>query len=437
MSRLAYTLILTLALPLLILRLLWRSLRLPAYRERLGERFAISAPAVAARLRADSRGRLVWIHAVSVGEVAAAEPLVRALLAQYPDLKILLTTMTPTGAQRAAGLLGARLQHCYVPYDLPILLRRFVDALRPDLAVLMETELWPNLIHVCAQRQVPMLLANGRLSAKSAQNYHRIARVARQMLSALDRIAAQSQDDADRFVYLGANEHRVTVTGSLKFTMSDSGEQVPLQPVFAALQSSDRPIVIAASTREGEEEKVLDAFAGIWQSQPQVVLLLVPRHPQRFEQVARLCLARNLGLQRRSDFRAGSDGEQAILKNETKVLLGDSMGEMPEYFRCADIAFVGGSLVNTGCQNVLEPAALGIPVLTGPSQFNFAAICRALEAAGALLSVQDETMLSEQCLALLADAPRRRAMGEAGRALVAANQQALPAHLQLVAQLLE
>ncbi|GAB5497902.1 MAG: lipid IV(A) 3-deoxy-D-manno-octulosonic acid transferase [Pseudohongiellaceae bacterium] len=432
MSRLAYTVILTLAMPVLILRLLWRSLRMPAYRARIGERFALHAPQFASELRADARAKLIWIHAVSVGEVAAAEPLIKALLQEYPDLCIVLTTMTPTGSQRAESLLGQRVSHCYVPYDLPFLLSRFIRALRPDLVVLMETELWPNLIHACHRRDIPLLLANGRLSAKSAQNYRRIAGVARQMLSSLNRIGAQSQDDADRFVFLGAGEHRVMVTGSLKFQLANGAAAESDAPIFAALKAAARPIVIAASTREGEEGKVLDGLLSVWQSRPEVLLLLVPRHPQRFDEVAKLCVSRNLKVQRRSEFQENERG----LAADIQVLLGDSMGEMPDYYRCADIAFVGGSLVDTGCQNVLEPAALAIPVITGPSQYNFAAICRQLEEAGALHTVDDEQALARHCLELLDDPDQRAAMGSAGKALVDANQQALPAHLSLVAQLL-
>lgn len=437
MSRLAYTVILTLAMPVLILRLLWRSLRMPAYRARIGERFALHAPQFASGLRADARDRLIWIHAVSVGEVAAAEPLINALLKEYPDLCIVLTTMTPTGAQRAESVLGQRVSHCYVPYDLPFLLGRFIRALKPDLVVLMETELWPNLIHACHRRDIPLLLANGRLSAKSAQNYRRIARVARQMLSSLNRIGAQSQDDADRFVFLGAGEHRVLVTGSLKFQLANGAATESGAPIFAALKAATRPIIIAASTREGEEAKVLDGLSSVWQSRPDVLLLLVPRHPQRFDEVAKLCVSRNLKVQRRSEFQESDSQKNGRgLAADVQVLLGDSMGEMPDYYRCADIAFVGGSLVDTGCQNVLEPAALAIPVITGPSQYNFAAICRQLEDAGALHTVDDEQTLARYCLELL-DAPdQRAAMGSAGKALVDANQQALPAHLSLVAQLL-
>jgi len=436
MSRLAYTVILTLAVPVLILRLLWRSLRMPAYRARIGERFALGAASLAADLRTDRHQKLVWIHAVSVGEVAAAEPLIKALVREYPELCIVLTTMTPTGSQRAAGLLGDRIKHCYVPYDLPILLKRFINDFNPDLVVLMETELWPNLIHVCHRRDIPLMLANGRLSARSAQNYRRITKVARQMLGALNRIAAQSQDDADRFVYLGAGEHRVMVTGSLKFQLADNTAVESADPLFTTLKEAVRPIIIAASTREGEEAKVIDAFIEIWQSRPDALLLLVPRHPQRFDEVARLCASRGLESRRRSEFHDQAPDLNPDRDNSIQILLGDSMGEMSAYLGCADIAFVGGSLVDTGCQNVLEPAALALPVITGPSQYNFAAICKQLQDAGALLTVSDSQELAEQCLRLLDDPEQRSAMGKASKALIDANQQALPAHLSLIAQLL-
>lgn len=361
--------------------------------------------------------------------MAAAEPLIRQLLRDSdPGLWILVTTMTPTGSDRVQPLLGERVEHCYIPYDLPFLLMPFIHRLRPGLLVLMETELWPNLIHCCSRQQVRILLANARLSEKSARGYARLANLSRKMLSEIDLIAAQSGDDAGRLQNLGASPEKITVTGSLKFNVKTSEVDNSDIPPLQSLKASGRPVIVAASTREGEEEKVLTAFSEILDSFPQAVLLLVPRHPERFTAVGELLAARNFQFTRRSSGQGITADCQAVL--------GDSMGEMANYYDCATIAFVGGSLVDTGCQNVLEPAARGIPVLTGPSQYNFAAICRQLEQAGALLTVADEASLASQCIRLLQDEARLREMGAAGRKLVAGNQQALPGHMQLIAQLM-
>jgi 3-deoxy-D-manno-octulosonic-acid transferase len=422
--RLLYSILLTLALPVLVLRLYLRSLKAPAYRRRIRERFwPAPMPGLA------ERDKLIWIHAVSVGEVAAAEPLIRSLLAQAPDLKILLTTMTPTGSDRARALTGDRLEHCYIPYDLPFLLAPFIRRLAPELLLLMETELWPNLLYCCARQNVKVMLANGRLSEKSARGYGRLPGLSRNMLQRIDCIAAQSADDAARFERLGADASKISVSGSLKFNVSiaavDNNYIIPLN----SLKGSGRPVLIAASTREGEEEKVLTAYTRMLQRIPELVLLLVPRHPERFEEVARMLKEREFHYALRSSNREFSKDRQ--------VLLGDSMGEMSNYYDCATLAFVGGSLVDTGCQNVLEPAARGIAVLTGPSQFNFATICRQLEQSGALITVRDESMLAECCIDLLQDECRRLTMGAAGKALVAENQQALPRHLALLQELLQ
>lgn len=422
MQRFLYSLLLTLALPLLLIRLYLRSLRSPAYRKRIGERFAgktIDKP--------DPGRSLIWFHAVSVGEVAAAEPLIRQLLLN-PDLCILITTMTPTGSDRARALLGERVVHCYIPYDLPFLLKPFIRRMRPSLLVLMETELWPNLIHCCAQMQVPILLANARLSEKSARGYARLATLSRTMLTAIDLIAAQSNDDARRLQNLGAATDKITVTGSLKFNVDVTAVDNEGIAALRSLKASGRPVIIAASTREGEESRVLTAFRQVLASVPDAVLLLVPRHPERFDAVAELLEAGGFSFIRRSSDRD--------IGQDCQVVLGDSMGEMGNYYDCASIAFVGGSLVDTGCQNVLEPAARGIPVLVGPSQFNFAAICEQLERAGALRTVIDEQALASACIELVNDSAKSKAMGAAGQSLVTDNQQALPAHLRLIDRLL-
>ena len=429
MHRLIYSALFYLAVPLILLRLLTRSLRAPAYRQRIGERFACTAlPATYDRQR-----MTFWIHAVSVGETVAAAPLVQALRSRYPAAQILITTMTPTGSDRVRALFGDPLFadqvfHTYLPYDLPGVMQRFVRRVNPAMLILMETELWPNLIHVSHAAGVRLLLANARLSAQSAAGYQRFASATRAMLLQFDGIAAQADVDAQRLLALGADQTKVTVTGSLKFLVELTAAPAASNPVFDSVRNSARPVLIAASTRDGEEIKVLTALRRCLQTLPQLLLILVPRHPERFDRVARQCEEFGLVVARRS---AGIPITAA-----TQVLVGDSMGEMLQYYRLATIAFVGGSLVNTGCQNVLEPAALGLPVVTGPSQFNFATICAQLEQAGALRTVADEQALADVVIELVSDVKQQQVMGAAGKALLLANQNALPALMQRIEALL-
>ncbi len=420
MLRFLYSLILYLAVPIILLRLYFRGIKAPAYRQRIGERFGNSQlPASFVPSR-----QTIWIHAVSVGESIAAAPFIRELQLRFPDSQILVTTMTPTGSDRVTAMFGDRVYHCYLPYDLPGALNRFVRRINPVMLILMETELWPNLIHVCSQQNVKLILANARLSEKSARGYGRIPGLTRSMLLKIDYIAAQAQADFERFVELGADTHKIEITGSLKFSVNVEQEKALSDSVLAEIKESGRTVIIAASTRDGEESKVLHAFRRVLDYQPQVLLLIVPRHPERFESVANECAQRGFTLSRRSKHQA--------VDSSTQVYLGDSMGEMLSYYRLANIAFVGGSLVDTGCQNVLEPAALSLPVVVGPSQYNFATICAQLEAAGGLHTVSDENELADYLLALISDSVRRQQSGAAGRALVESNQQALPLLLDIV-----
>lgn len=412
MARHLYSLMLLILTPLLLLRMLARG---PAYRRRLGERLAWQ-PRPGAR---DLSKPLVWIHAVSVGETVAAAPLVAALRSEYPEHQILLTSTTPTGSARVQELFSDTVLHAYLPYDTVGAMRRFVDKYRPAVLILMETELWPNLIATSHRVGVKVVLANARLSERSARGYRRFASLARPMLQQLDLVAAQSDDDAQRLIAIGAPN--VQVTGSLKFLV-DVDCCAPLAAgVFDVIDSSDRTIIIASSTRLGEEEKVLNAFKRVLEAHPQALLLLVPRHPERFDAVAKLVTQMGFTLGRRS--------KNELLEGTMQVYLGDSMGEMMSYYRLASIAFVGGSLVDTGCQNVLEPAAFGIPIVTGPSQYNFATICRQLEADSALRTVANESELADFLIDLVPDWPRQAEMGRRGKALVERNQDSLPALL--------
>jgi 3-deoxy-D-manno-octulosonic-acid transferase len=292
----------------------------------------------------------------------------------------------------------------------------------------METELWPNTIAACKQENVKILLANARLSERSAAGYRRISGLARQMLMAIDLIAAQAQADADRLIALGAEASKVEVTGSLKFYVDVDTTLSHNDEPFSSIKASGRTVIVIASTRESEESKVLDAILPLLDAVEAPLFILIPRHPERFQEVVELCQKRGLRLQRRSSGQA--------LAADTQVLLGDSMGEMMAYYSLGDIAFVGGSLVDTGCQNVLEPAAWALPVLVGPSQFNFAKICSQMESANALRTVQDATELSTQLRQLLDEPAKREAMGQSGAALVKANRSALPELLAKIDRLL-
>lgn len=410
MPRLFYSLVFYLLVPLVLMRLVYRSRRAPDYRRRWRERFGFF------RLPEDwyAGRRCLWIHAVSVGETVAAVPLINLLQQRYPDRYLVVTTMTPTGSERVRALFGEAVFHVYLPYDLPGAMKRFVRCIGPELVILMETELWPNLLYRCNREGCRTMLVNARLSEKSARGYRFLAPLTRQMLESLDVIAAQATADADRFIALGAPAERVTVAGSLKFDIPPPTPEQQLPPTFYELSQQQRPILVAASTREGEEAKVLAAFRQCLDRRPELLLILVPRHPERFDSVHRLCREQGLNTVRRS---AGDAYDHA-----TQVFLGDSMGEMRYYYAIADLAFVGGSLVDTGCHNILEPAAQGVPVLIGPSRFNFETASNLLQEAGALIIVKDPEDLAVQVLRLLDNPPWREAMGRAGRQTVESNR---------------
>jgi 3-deoxy-D-manno-octulosonic-acid transferase len=393
--RLVYNLLLWLAVPRIVWHLLARSRREPGYRAHVAERFG--------RYDFTIAQPVLWIHAVSVGETRAAQPLIDALLARHPDHAILLTHMTPTGRDTGEEVFGDRVHRCYLPYDYPFAVRRFLDHFRPVAGLLMETELWPNLIAGCHTRGIPLSLVNARLSEKSFGRYRYGGGFVRETLVALRGIAAQTEDDAARFRALGAS--RITVTGNIKFDVT------PTAPLVARGQAwhvalAGRKVWLAASTREGEEALLLDAHAAL--RVPGVLLVLVPRHPQRFDEVARLVEARGLGLQRRSS--------DAVPAPDTQVWLGDSMGELFAYYAACDCAFVGGSLLPFGAQNLIEACAVGAPVVIGPHTFNFAEAVRGAVEAGAAVQVPDCAELARAVREILDDPARAQAMSQAGLA---------------------
>jgi len=413
MMRFLYNLAIHLLLPWALLHLVWRARHQSAYLEHWRERFGIF------RLRAP--GPLIWIHAVSVGETRAAQPLVAALRLRYPDHRILLTHMTPTGRATSETLFGDTVMRAYLPYDTPWGVRRFLRHFRPDIGLLMETEIWPNLVASCKAQHLPLLLVNARLSQRSARRYGRFPALAQTALRQLAAISAIGEDDAQRLRTLGAPE--VCVSGSLKFDITPPPAQLELGRAFRA-RLGDRPVFLCASTREGEEALILDAWKKVG-GDGTARLVLVPRHPQRFDEVARLVDVRGFKLQRRS-------GNEAIAA-DTQVWLGDSLGEMFAYYAAADVAFVGGSLLDFGCQNLIEPCTVGLPVLLGPSTYNFADAAQDALAAGAALQAKDADALVGQALRLLADPRQRADMGKTGRDFAARHRGATERTVGLIA----
>ncbi|WP_172143490.1 lipid IV(A) 3-deoxy-D-manno-octulosonic acid transferase [Pseudomonas tumuqii] len=426
MNRALYTLLLHLGLPLVAGRLAWRAWRAPAYARRIGERFALDLPPL--------QPGGIWLHAVSVGESIAAAPLIRQLLARYPQLPITITCMTPTGSERIQALFAGpeyagRVQHCYLPYDLPWAAARFLERAQPRLAVVMETELWPNHIHQCARRGIPVALANARLSERSAHGYARFAKLTAPMLAELSLIAVQTAAEAERFRSLGARPECVEVTGSIKFDLTiDPALPVRASELREQWGASSRPVWIAASTHAGEDEIVLAAHRLLLEQRPEALLILVPRHPERFAAVFELCQRQGFATLRRSSGAALLAGDQ--------VLLGDTMGELLFLYALADLAFVGGSLVGNGGHNLLEPAALGKPVLSGPHLFNFLEIAAQLREAGALLEVTDAADLAQRVDRLWREPTEAQRMRAAGLAVMQANQGALARLLAGLARLL-
>ncbi|RLQ22145.1 3-deoxy-D-manno-octulosonic acid transferase [Seongchinamella sediminis] len=404
--RALYSALFYLLLPLIVLRMLWRSRRAPAYRQRLAERFGFfSCPARV------SDGPVIWVHAVSVGETLAAAPLVEDLLREYPDHRLVVTTTTPTGSERVRALFGDRVFHVYSPWDMPGPVKRFLARVRPQLLVIMETELWPNLLHYSRQSGCRILLANARLSARSARGYRRVAGLTRQMLGQLDAVACQSPADGERLVALGLPPQRLQVTGSIKFDI-DLDQQLRQQA--AELKAAlGRPVLLGSSTHDSEEALILNAFEALRRDIPDLLCLLVPRHPERFGPVFQLCKDRGYDTARRSAAELPGPRQP--------VLLGDTMGELRLLSGVASVCVIGGSFIEHGGQNVLEAAAWGVPVVSGPHMFNFAEITSLLVAAGGMQQVS-AAELPAALLALLADEARRHDMGRAAADVVAANR---------------
>jgi len=414
MLRALYTVAAFLLLPAIMVRLAVRSLRAPAYRRRWAERLG--------RFEPPGRSAGLWIHAVSVGEAQAIAPVVRHVLAEHPQLPITVTTTTPTGSERVRLLFGASVHHVYFPYDLPFAVAGFLDRVRPRLLLMVETEIWPNLLAACERKGIRTLLANARMSERSARRYARLGGFTRETFGRLTRVAAQSETDAGRFVDLGVDPKRVCVTGSIKFDLDLPASAREHAQVLRQRLGADRPVWVAASTHEGEDEAVLEAHAMVRRTLPDALLILVPRHPERFDRVAGLCQRRGCALARRSGAESCAD--------DTAVLLGDTMGELIVLLGASDAAFVGGSLVPVGGHNMLEAAAQGLALAFGPHTFNFAPISKLLLAEGAAVRVRDSRELGSVMTRWLSDASERSIVGENGRRVVEENRGALPALLR-------
>jgi len=421
--RFFYTLLFYLLTPFILLRLLWRSVAAPAYAKRWAERFGFFAPLITTK-------KVVWLHTVSVGEFIAALPLIRKLQ-ENSSLQLVITTTTPTGSERVRASLGESVFHVYAPYDLPDVLTRFLNRTKPSVMLIMETELWPNTIADCAKRNIPTILVNGRMSARSAHGYEKFSFLTRPMLQKLRLALAQHKDDAARLNHLGLPAANTQVTGSIKFDLTLSDELRTQAAQLKQLWSNggERIIWIAASTHQGEDEIILDAYQQLQESlekehnTQKVLLVLVPRHPERFTSVATLCERRGFKVAKRSS---------GVVENDMGVILGDTMGELLLFFGASDIAFVGGSLVPNGGHNFIEPAAWSLPLLSGTHVFNFAEVSRLLQDAGGLTLVKSAQELAEQLQFLVVDEEERTKRGVAALTVANENRGALQKTLNAI-----
>ena len=399
---------------------IFRSLSNRANLEQLGQRFGVSFPTV------DS---CIWIHAVSVGEVQAAVPLIKLLMERYPSRQLLITTVTITGKQRVAALFGDAVLHSYIPFEFPHAVRNFFRSVNPSAALIMETEIWPNLYRGCGIRNIPLILVSARVSPRSLPGYRKLLPLIRETLSHGIIIAAQSRPDADRFLSLGASPERTRVTGNIKFDIELHPEVAEAGEALRAEIIGDRPVWIAASTHEGEEQPVLAAHRTLLETFPDLLLILVPRHPERFADVRVLVEKSGLAVVSRT--------EGIAVPATTPVLLGDTMGEVPLFYAASDVSFVGGSLVPVGGHNLLEPAAQGLPIITGPHLFNAQDMADMFSAAAAYRIVHDSDELATAITEMLTDKSSARQLGANALALLTENRGAVQRLFVLLEPLLE
>ncbi len=409
MAHRLYTLLLWLALPVVVIRLGLRAARSPGYRGRISERFGSG--------KSDKQFCDVWVHAVSVGEVNAATPLVQRLLDEKSDLDILITTMTPTGAQQVVDTFGNKVRHRFAPYDYPFAIRRFIDHFSPKLLILMETEIWPNMIRLCHHQGIPVVMANVRLSARSARGYRSVLFLVREGLNKVSLFATQSEADRQNLLSLGVAKSKTHRTGSMKFEIKMPASVNEVAHAVRRDWSPNRPVVVAGSTHEGEEDLLLRAFQSLLNDFPDLLLVIAPRHPERFESVVKLVARQGFKASRRTR-------QSGALDASVQIQIADTMGELPVLYGAADIAVVGGSLIpirGIGGHNILEPCAVGVPVIFGRNMGNFLEISEIALRAGAGFQVSDEAALITQLRGLLDEAPLRDSVGEAGRMMVEQN----------------
>ncbi|KFZ36247.1 3-deoxy-D-manno-octulosonic acid transferase [Shewanella mangrovi] len=417
MNRICYSFLLYLLTPILLIYLTIRAIKSADYRGRWAERFGLT------RLQRSD----VLIHSVSMGETQAAIPFIKKIKQQYPQLSITVTTTSPTGSKLVTKAFGDSVQHCYLPFDLPLCIKRFLRQLQPNLLIVMETELWPNLLHYSKQRGANIMLANARLSAKSALGYEKWSKLSGPMLKQLDLIAVQTPEEAQRFIALGVPQPRVHICGSLKFDLTLDAAQ--LAPYQALKQQWQRSVVwVAGSVHPGEFAAVLECHQQILQRWPDALLIMVPRHPEQFDNAATAINDAGFECVRRS-------AQQPVIK-KTQVLLGDTMGEMLGWYACGDLAFVGGSLIVMGGHNPLEPAALGLPILQGPNYRDFLEISTILQEAGAMQIVADGDAMARAAINLLSDVEQKSAAGHAGLNVVEINRGTLARQFAVAAPLL-
>lgn len=411
-ARIVYNIALWLLLPYVFFHLAWRAIRQPEYLRHVGERFGFYSPC--------SNRPVIWLHTVSVGETRAAASLVRRLREEYPDHQLLLTHTTPTGREASEQLYGGDVLRAYLPYDYPFAVQRFLRHYRPAVGILLETEIWFNLIRQCRLAKTPLLLLNARLSEKSARGYARFPNLTRSALQQLSAIAAQTEADAARFDELGAEG--VAVMGNLKFDIQPPEAMLRLGTELRQMLGTGRKVFLAASTRDGEEELLLDVFGKI--DVPGLLIVIVPRHPQRFGDVATMVERRSIRLQRRSENRP--------VAAETQVVLGDSMGEMFAYYAACDLAFIGGSLLPFGGQNLIEACAVGKPVLIGPHTYNFAQASAEAVKSGAARRLASVEQLPECLHDLFAHPAELAAMSSRGISFVAAHRGATEVAVRII-----
>jgi len=407
MNRHLYTFFLYLLTPFIIAYLGYRALKSTDYRGRIGERFGFNKFKI--------NKPIILVHSVSVGETIAAIPLINNLLKQHTDHQIIVTTSTPTGSAAVIKAFGDNVTHCYLPLDLPGAMKRFLNQVQPAVCVIMETELWPNMLHQLHQRHIPTLLANARMSQKSATGYHRKAGpLMIEMLANITQVSAQFASDGQRFTELGLAADKLQITGSIKFDLNISSQLLTQQAQLKQAWAAQRPVWIAGSTHPVEDQQILQVHQQLLQQLPQLLLIIVPRHSERFDGVSQLCQTMALNYIKRSD---GQTPNQ-----HTQVVVGDTMGELLLMCGVADIAFIGGSLIERGGHNPLEPAALGKPVLMGSHVFNFSDICQRLAAADGLTLVADQSQLSQELLGLLTNQDSLLTMGHNAQEFVKSNQ---------------